>query len=78
MAIEEIREAVCNNDIDRLISIARSVDRDELKEAIEAYEAFYNHETIVAREIQNILSLAKIRRVKNKIPSTGSYTYRLG
>lgn len=78
MSLEEIRRAAGANDIDGLIAMARGVERDELGVAIEEYERFHDHELAVAREIQNIVSLARIRRVKNKIPPTGSYTYRLG
>ena len=75
--IDRVKEAAANNDIDTLITLASSIPREELDVAIEEYERFYNRELSVSRDIQNIVAQSRIRRLRNKIPMHGSYTYEL-
>lgn len=78
MTIEDLKDAIKRNEIDTVITLAKNIEDDDLEVAIEEYEKYYNHEVAVSNEIQNIISMMRIRRVKNKIPSTGTYTYKLG
>jgi hypothetical protein len=77
MSLEEIREAIKNVDIDQLLSFAKVIEQEEVDEALELYEKFYEKELNIALSIQDILTTVKSRTSKLKIPSTGNYTYKL-
>lgn len=77
MSLEEIKEAMKIHDIDQLLAYAKRIEPEELDEAVNLYEKYYEAELNVAQTIQNILAQVKSKRIKLKIPCEGSYTYKL-
>jgi len=77
MGVEELKEIIASNNIDRLISYSKCVRPEDVQEALELYEKHYKKELDIAKTIQDILIQIKIKRVKNKIPNVGNYSYKL-
>lgn len=77
MPIEELKRIIESKNIDQIITYAKHIESEEINEALELYEKYYEKELHVAKTIQNILLKAKIARMKNKIPNTGNYSYEL-
>lgn len=77
MTIEEIKEAAEKRDIDRILSLAKYITSKEVDEALNIYDSFYEKESKIAQTIQDILARTRIMKNKKKIPSEGSYSYKL-
>jgi uncharacterized protein HemX len=77
MALEEVREAMRQNSIDQVLAHTKHMDREDLDEAVQLYERYYEKEFNITKTIQDILAQIKIRRAKNKIPNLGNYSYEL-
>ncbi|KAI5151563.1 hypothetical protein ENBRE01_2455 [Enteropsectra breve] len=78
MQIEEVKDAIEKNDIDRLITGAKYIEKGNAREAYELYNKYYEKEVMIAGDIQNILASIKNIKSKTKIPAEGTYVYRLG
>jgi hypothetical protein len=77
MCIEEIKEAISAHDIEKLLSLTKRIEPEDVDEAVKLYEKFYEAELSIAKIIQDILAHVKSRRSKMKIPFLGNYTYKL-
>lgn len=77
MGIEELKEIIASNNIDKLISYSKCVKPEYVQEALRLYEKHYEKELDIAKTIQDILIQIKIKRIKNKIPNVGNYSYKL-
>lgn len=77
MVLEEVREAMKVNSIDQVLTYSKHVDREDADRAVQLYEKYYEKEFNITKTIQDILAQIKIRRIRNKIPNLGSYSYRL-
>lgn len=77
MTLEDIKEAMKVNGIDQVLTYVKYIDPEDVNEAAQLYEKYYEKEFSITKTIQDILAQIKIRRVKNKIPSLGNYSYEL-
>lgn len=77
MCLEQIKEAMKEHNVDQLLAFAKRIEPEDLDEAIDLYEKYYECEVNVALTIQDILAKIRARRLKQKIPTEGSYTYTL-
>lgn len=77
MSLEDVKEAMRLNSIDEILTHAKHIDPEDIKEAVQLFERYYEKEFTIARTIQDILAQIKIRRVRNKIPNFGNYSYEL-
>lgn len=77
MALEDVKEAMKTHQIDNLLAYAKNIEPEDLDEAVNLYEKYYETELNIATSIQDILAQVKARRSKLKIPNIGNYSYEL-
>ena len=75
MKLEQIRDAIRQNKIDRLVVGAKRIDRATIPEAIESYERYYDREMLIANTINELI--LRSRLATKEIPQKGVYTYTL-
>lgn len=75
---EEVRDAIKDRDIDQLLGLVKRVTvEDDVDEILRLYEDYYVREVEICKHLHVLLTQMRLRRSKNLIPNSGSYTFKL-